>query len=46
MLVGNNVEALVGLAQMNVLELHCWNAAASEHDHPDCITFALSPDPG
>ncbi|MDQ7981904.1 DNA ligase D [Paraburkholderia sp. SARCC-3016] len=45
LLVANTVEALVGLAQMGVVELHTWNAAAPDLEHPDRIIFDLDPDP-
>ncbi|MFC0402981.1 DNA ligase D [Paraburkholderia rhizosphaerae] len=45
LLVSNTVEALVGLAQMGVIELHTWNASAPDLEHPDRIIFDLDPDP-
>ena len=45
LLVANNAEALVGLAQMSVVELHSWNAVAPDLDHPDRVIFDLDPDP-
>ncbi|NVI04132.1 DNA ligase D [Paraburkholderia youngii] len=45
LLVANKPEALIGLAQMGVVELHCWNAAAPDLEHPDRIIFDLDPDP-
>jgi DNA primase len=36
-------EALIGLAQMNVIELHTWNALQPDLQHPD--RFVLDPDP-
>jgi bifunctional non-homologous end joining protein LigD len=38
-------EALVGLAQMNVVELHTWNAVQPDLDHPDRFVLDLDPDP-
>jgi bifunctional non-homologous end joining protein LigD len=45
LLVANNAESLVGLAQMSVVELHSWNAVASDLTHPDRVIFDLDPDP-
>ncbi|MDR6392251.1 bifunctional non-homologous end joining protein LigD [Paraburkholderia phenoliruptrix] len=45
LLVANNIDALVGLAQMSVVELHSWNAVAPDLDHPDRVIFDLDPDP-
>ncbi|TGP40301.1 DNA ligase D [bacterium M00.F.Ca.ET.228.01.1.1] len=45
LLVANNEEALVGLAQMSVVEIHTWNAVAPDLEHPDRIIFDLDPDP-
>jgi bifunctional non-homologous end joining protein LigD len=40
----NSVEALVGAAQMNVIEFHTWNALSKHIDQPD--RFILDLDPG
>lgn len=42
----DSVEGLVGLVQMNVLELHTWNARADDLERPDRIVFDLDPGPG
>jgi bifunctional non-homologous end joining protein LigD len=39
-------EALVGAAQMNVIELHTWNASTSNVDKPDRMIFDLDPGEG
>lgn len=41
----DSVEALVGAAQMGTVELHTWNALASNIEKPDRIVFDLDPDP-
>jgi bifunctional non-homologous end joining protein LigD len=45
LLVANSQRALVGLAQMGVVELHTWNATAPDLVHPDRVIFDLDPDP-
>ena len=45
LMVIDNVEALVGAAQMGTIELHCWNAVAPELEHPDRFVLDLDPDP-
>ncbi|KVP75373.1 DNA ligase D [Burkholderia ubonensis] len=45
LLVANSQKALVGLAQMGVIELHSWTAVAQDLEHPDRIVFDLDPDP-
>jgi bifunctional non-homologous end joining protein LigD len=37
--------ALVGVAQMGTVELHSWNAVATNLEKPDRIVFDLDPDP-
>ncbi|MBK1820804.1 DNA ligase D [Burkholderia orbicola] len=41
----DNVDALLGAAQMGTVELHTWNAHASNIERPDRIVFDLDPDP-
>jgi bifunctional non-homologous end joining protein LigD len=38
-------EALVGLAQLSVVELHTWNAVQPDLEHPDRFVLDLDPDP-
>jgi bifunctional non-homologous end joining protein LigD len=40
-----NVEAVVGLVQMGVIELHVWGSTTSDLDRPDRMVFDLDPDP-
>jgi bifunctional non-homologous end joining protein LigD len=40
----STAEALAGLAQMNVLEIHPWGSTNSNLDHPDRLIFDLDPD--
>jgi len=39
-------EALVGAAQMNVIELHTWNSTTADIAHPDRMIFDLDPGEG
>jgi bifunctional non-homologous end joining protein LigD len=39
-------KALVAAAQMNVIELHTWNATAKHIDQPDRLVFDLDPGEG
>jgi bifunctional non-homologous end joining protein LigD len=45
-LVADTAEALVALVQMDVLEVHTWNARVQELERPDRIVFDLDPGPG
>ena len=45
LLVVDHHAALIGLAQMNVVELHSWNAVQPDLDHPDRFILDLDPDP-
>jgi bifunctional non-homologous end joining protein LigD len=45
LLVVDVPEALIGLAQMNVIELHSWNAVQPDLQHPDRFVLDLDPDP-
>ncbi len=42
----DSLTALVGAAQMNVVEFHTWNATSSRIDQPDRMTFDLDPGEG
>ena len=42
----DNAEALAGLAQMGVLEVHPWGSRNGDLEHPDRITIDLDPDEG
>jgi bifunctional non-homologous end joining protein LigD len=45
LMVIDNLEALLGAAQMGTVELHTWNAKADHIDKPDRMIFDLDPDP-
>lgn len=45
LMVVSSAQALAGVAQMNCIELHTWNARASDIEKPDRIVFDLDPDP-
>ncbi len=42
----HSAQGLASAAQMNVIELHTWNATASAIDRPDRMTFDLDPGEG
>src|SRR5688500_15648973 len=42
-LVADTVEALVGLAQMGVLEIHTWNSRIEDIERPDRVVLDLDP---
>ncbi len=41
----DSAQALAGVAQMDTLELHTWNALAKAIEKPDRMVFDLDPDP-
>ena len=44
-MIADTIEAVLGLVQMGVLELHTWGATREQLDRPDRLTFDLDPDP-
>jgi bifunctional non-homologous end joining protein LigD len=42
-LIADSLEALVGLAQMNVLEIHTWNSRYARLEQPDRVVIDLDP---
>jgi bifunctional non-homologous end joining protein LigD len=44
-MVADTVQALVGLAQMNAIELHVWGAKVAVIERPDTLVLDLDPDP-
>ena len=42
----DTLKALIGAAQMGTVELHTWNALASNIEKPDRMVFDLDPDAG
>jgi bifunctional non-homologous end joining protein LigD len=41
----NAIDAVVGLVQMGVIELHAWGSTTRHLEHPDRMVFDLDPDP-
>ena len=46
MIAIDSFTALIGAAQMNVIEFHTWNATTKNIDKPDRMTFDLDPGEG
>jgi bifunctional non-homologous end joining protein LigD len=44
-MLAETAEALLGLVQMGVLEVHTWGSTKERLGHPDRLTFDLDPDP-
>ncbi|HEY6084821.1 MAG TPA: DNA ligase D, partial [Nitrospira sp.] len=44
-MIADSLEAVLGLVQMGVLELHTWGATRDRLEKPDRLTFDLDPDP-
>src|SRR5581483_5898481 len=42
-LIADTIEAVVGLAQMDVLEIHTWNSVCADVEHPNRIVIDLDP---
>jgi len=45
-LIADSIAALVGLVQMDILEVHTWNSRFSDIEHPDRIVIDLDPGGG
>jgi len=42
-LIADSIAALVGLVQMDILEVHTWNSRFSDIEHPDRVVIDLDP---
>lgn len=41
-----DIQGVIGLVQMNVIEIHPWGSTVDDLDHPDRLVFDLDPAPG
>lgn len=44
-MVADNLRAVIGLAQMGVIELHTWNSLDADIEHPNRVVWDLDPGP-
>jgi bifunctional non-homologous end joining protein LigD len=42
----HDLSGLISLVQLSVLEVHTWNCASADIEHPDQLVFDLDPGPG
>jgi bifunctional non-homologous end joining protein LigD len=42
----DSLEGLLGLVEMDVVELHCWGSTVDDIERPDTLAFAFEPDDG
>ncbi|MGH8163462.1 MAG: non-homologous end-joining DNA ligase, partial [Rhodanobacteraceae bacterium] len=41
-----DIQGVIGLVQMNVIEIHPWGSTVDDIDHPNRLVFDLDPAPG
>ena len=44
-LIADTLPALIGLVQMDILEIHTWNSTFEHLEHPDRLVFDIDPGP-